>query len=117
MEFIVCAEPKPPAAQVTWMGGFTFVNTVNGDPQDNTNWQWVGPTADFVEPASGVVCVTAAPKGTATATTDASVWVAIDVPVDPDYYNESTDVCDKPRPRTQGSNETNPNQTYPSLRW
>jgi hypothetical protein len=108
VEFLIFAEPiyelSVAGDPYLWAGGFTYVSTDGG-----ATWEWIGPTADFSEPVAGFVCTTL--TGVASNSADGVIRVAMDMPVDPAYYNELTDPCDKPRPDTGQNNPQNPDQT------
>ena len=93
----LCAEPKPAGTapgnlDYRWAGGFTFISVDGG-----TTWVWIGPTADEVEPTAGFTCPTMT-AGTANNTAVVTVDVGMDIPVFDGFYNELTDVPNKPRP-------------------
>ena len=108
LDIQICASPKPSSFTGKWMGGFTYINIAGTGNQAGADFHWVGPTADFTAPTTtgSIVCpsellITLDKNVNAGVLT---IKVAIDVPVDPDFYHEATDVCDKPRPATHENN-------------
>jgi hypothetical protein len=99
VKYIICAEPKPdPWPANHWLGGALFYR-VNPDDNPSASWDWLGPAVDSIADPSGPFCPVGA-TGNLSKPGDLSdsIVLGLDVPVFWDYYNEDTDVENKPRP-------------------